>query len=127
MSQGRVGLCCSGPRWRHGSAVVADAAFGRTDQSYGVRTDLAVAELLPLSDDTSRDNARKVNDMTGPTYVAKLEVVATLRSRELHDRADWVDRELPAFIDTVKNAALLRTLGIDDVVAVPSASLPVVG
>jgi hypothetical protein len=40
-------------------------------------------------------------------------VVATLRSRELHGRADWVDRELPAFIDTSKNAALLRTLGID--------------
>ena len=59
--------------------------------------------------------------MTGPTYVAKLDVVANLRSRELHDRADWVDRELPAFIDTVKNAALLRTLGID-VVALPSAS-----
>jgi len=39
--------------------------------------------------------------------------VATLRSRELHGRADWVDRELPAFIDTSKNAALLRTLGID--------------
>jgi hypothetical protein len=61
--------------------------------------------------------------MTGPTYVAKLDVVANLRSRELHDRADWVDRELPAFIDTVKNAALLRTLGIDDVVALPSTSL----
>jgi hypothetical protein len=39
--------------------------------------------------------------------------VATLRSRELHERADWVDRELPAVIDTSKNAALLRTLGID--------------
>lgn len=60
--------------------------------------------------------------MTGSTYIDKLEVLATLRSRELHERADWVDRELPAFIDTVKNAALLRTLGIDDWVAVPSAS-----
>ncbi len=64
---------------------------------------------------------RKVNDMTGSTYIDKVEVVATLRSRELHARADWVERELPAFIDTVKNAALLRTLGIDDWVAVPSA------
>lgn len=40
-------------------------------------------------------------------------VVATLRSRDLHGRADWVDRELPALIDTARNAALLRTLGID--------------
>lgn len=55
--------------------------------------------------------------MTRSTYIDKLDVVATLRSRELHDRADWVDRELPAFIDTAKNAALLRTLGIDDWVA----------
>jgi hypothetical protein len=49
----------------------------------------------------------------GSTYVDKAEVVATLRSRELHARADWVDRELPAFIDTALNASLLRTLGID--------------
>ena len=47
------------------------------------------------------------------TYVDKAEVVATLRSRELQGRADWVDRELPALIDTARNAALLRTLGID--------------
>jgi hypothetical protein len=39
--------------------------------------------------------------------------VATLRSRDLHGRADWVDREFSALIDTAKNAALLRTLGID--------------
>jgi len=51
--------------------------------------------------------------MTRATHVDKAEVVATLRSRDLHGRADWVDRELPALIDTVKNAALLRTLGID--------------
>jgi hypothetical protein len=46
-------------------------------------------------------------------FVEKAEVVATLRSRDLHSRADWVDRELPAFIDTSANASLLRTLGID--------------
>jgi hypothetical protein len=45
--------------------------------------------------------------------IAKAVVVATLRSRDLHDRADWVDREMPALIDTSKNASLLRTLGID--------------
>lgn len=39
--------------------------------------------------------------------------MAALRLRELHGRADWVGRELPAFIDTAKNAALLQTLGID--------------
>jgi hypothetical protein len=52
-------------------------------------------------------------DISRSTFVEKAEVVATLRSRELHGRADWVDRELPPFIDTSKNAALLRTLGID--------------
>ena len=51
--------------------------------------------------------------MTATAQVDKAEVVATLRSREQHGRADWVDRELPALIDTVENAALLRTLGID--------------
>ena len=47
------------------------------------------------------------------TYVDRAEVVATLRSRELQARADWVDRELPALIDTALHASLLRTLGID--------------
>jgi hypothetical protein len=51
--------------------------------------------------------------MTSPTYVDKAEVVATLRSRGLHARADWVDRELPELVDTYRNAALLRTLAID--------------
>jgi hypothetical protein len=40
-------------------------------------------------------------------------VVASLRSRDLHGRADWVEKELPALIDTARNASLLRTLGID--------------
>jgi len=51
--------------------------------------------------------------MTAATCVKKTVVVATLRSRDLHGRADWVDKELPALIDTARNAALLRTLGID--------------
>lgn len=51
--------------------------------------------------------------MASSTYVDKVEVVAMLRSKELHGRADWVDREMPAFIDTLKNASLLSTLGID--------------
>ena len=45
-------------------------------------------------------------------YIDKAEIVATLRSRGLQDRADWVDRELPRIIDTHKNGALLRTLAL---------------
>jgi hypothetical protein len=40
-------------------------------------------------------------------------VVATLRSRNLHRRADWVEKDLPTLIDTTGHASLLRTLGID--------------
>jgi hypothetical protein len=54
----------------------------------------------------------------------KADVVATLRSRELHGRADWLDREMPALIDTSKNASLLETLGID-VAAMSVESRPV--
>ena len=51
--------------------------------------------------------------MSTATCVRKTVVVATLRSRDLHGRADWVDKEFPQLIDTARNAALLRTLGID--------------
>jgi hypothetical protein len=51
--------------------------------------------------------------MTSPTYVEKAEIVATLRSRGLNARADWVDRELPELVDIYRNAALLRTLDIE--------------
>jgi hypothetical protein len=53
------------------------------------------------------------NDMSEPVYVDKAKVIADLRSRQLHARADWVDRELPGLLDTYKNAALLQMLGID--------------
>jgi len=49
------------------------------------------------------------NDM----QVDRAEVVAILRSRGLHDRADWVERQLPQVIDTNKNGSLLRMLHID--------------
>jgi hypothetical protein len=52
--------------------------------------------------------------------IDKAEVVKILRSRGLHDRADWVDRELPELVDTHKNRALLEMLGID-----PAAISPV--
>jgi hypothetical protein len=58
--------------------------------------------------------------MTRPAYVDKNKIVAMLRSRELHARADWVDRELPGLVDMHKNAALLQMLGID-----PDAMSPV--
>jgi hypothetical protein len=51
--------------------------------------------------------------MTRPVYVEKTKVVAVLRSREQHARADWLDRELPGQVDTHKNAALLQMLDID--------------
>ncbi|ROP28408.1 hypothetical protein [Couchioplanes caeruleus] len=51
--------------------------------------------------------------MATATCVKKTIVVATLRSRDLAGRADWVEKELPALIDTARNASLLRTLGID--------------
>ncbi len=51
--------------------------------------------------------------MSTPVYVDKVRVIADLRFRQRHDRADWVDREFPGLIDIDKNAALLRMLGID--------------
>jgi hypothetical protein len=51
--------------------------------------------------------------MAVATCVEKTMVVAALRARDLHGRADWVQKELPALIDTARNASLLRTLGIN--------------
>jgi hypothetical protein len=51
--------------------------------------------------------------VTRSGYVDRAQVVANLRSRDLQSRADWVDRQLPALINTFENASLLRTLGID--------------
>lgn len=45
--------------------------------------------------------------------VHRADIIATLRSRGLDDRADWAERQLPEAVDTVKNAALLRMLNID--------------
>jgi hypothetical protein len=59
--------------------------------------------------------------MAAATCVKKTVVVATLRSRHLRGRADWVDKELPALIDTASNASLLRTLGIDLEALTPDA------
>jgi len=56
---------------------------------------------------------RQENDVSEPVYVDKARVIAQLRSRQLHARADWVDRALPELIDTYQNSALLEMLGID--------------
>jgi hypothetical protein len=45
--------------------------------------------------------------------IAKAEITATLRSRGLSDRADWVDRTLPGIVDSYRNGALLKMLGIE--------------
>ena len=48
-----------------------------------------------------------------PVFVSKTEVIALLRARQLADRADWVDRQLPDLIDVGKNSGLLTMLNID--------------
>jgi hypothetical protein len=47
--------------------------------------------------------------------IEKARVVAALRSRGLHERAEWFDREMPMLIDAYKNSGLLQTLGLDPV------------
>jgi hypothetical protein len=53
-------------------------------------------------------------------YIDKADIVATLRSRGLNERAEWVDRDLPRLVDTSKNAALLRMLDIDAATMTPA-------
>jgi hypothetical protein len=58
-------------------------------------------------------------------YVDKAEIIAALRSRGLHDRADWVDRELPPLVDTHANGSLLQMLDIDlDAIASVKDAVP---
>jgi len=45
--------------------------------------------------------------------INKTKVVELLKRRGLNDRAEWVDRQLPARIDVYDNAGLLATLSID--------------
>ena len=52
-------------------------------------------------------------------YIEKAEIIRLLRSRDLHDRAVWVDKDLPDHVDTDKNRALLEMLGIDPTAATP--------
>jgi hypothetical protein len=57
-------------------------------------------------------------------YIDKAEILSVLRSRGLHAKAAWVERELPELVDTYNNAALLEMLGVDPA-AIPPAHLPV--
>jgi hypothetical protein len=50
---------------------------------------------------------------TATRHVEKAQIIEVLRSRGLHDRADWVDREFPGVVDAHKNSSLLRMLQID--------------
>jgi hypothetical protein len=45
--------------------------------------------------------------------IDKHKIVEALRRRGQHHRADWVDRALPDPVDTVRNAGLLATLGLN--------------
>ncbi|MBE1491522.1 hypothetical protein [Plantactinospora soyae] len=52
-------------------------------------------------------------------HIDKGEILASLRSRGLHARADWVDRELPTMVDTHKHSSLLQMLGVDPTARAP--------
>ncbi|WP_169789713.1 hypothetical protein [Actinoplanes subtropicus] len=45
--------------------------------------------------------------------ISKAVVVAVLRQRGQHVRADFVDRELPERIDSAQHGGLLATLRLD--------------
>jgi hypothetical protein len=53
-------------------------------------------------------------------YIHKAGIISVLRSRGLHARADWVDRELPDVVDTYKNGSLLQMLGVDPATISPA-------
>ena len=57
-------------------------------------------------------------------YVRKSEIIATLRSRGLTTRADWIDRELPELVDAYKHSGLLATLHINPADLSPVAAPP---
>jgi hypothetical protein len=57
------------------------------------------------------------------SHLVKARIVEELRARGMAERADFVDRQFPEEIDTVKNASLLRMLKLDpDVVAAATIS-----
>ena len=55
--------------------------------------------------------------------IDKSAIVALLQARGLDAKADWVDRQLPALVDTDLNRALLEMLEVD-VAELPSSEPP---
>jgi hypothetical protein len=45
--------------------------------------------------------------------IVKSEIINKLRLQGLHARAEWAHRELPDPVDTIVNAGILATLGVD--------------
>jgi hypothetical protein len=45
--------------------------------------------------------------------IQKSTIIAKLRERGQNARADWVDRELPDDVDTLRHGGLLSTLNLD--------------
>lgn len=45
--------------------------------------------------------------------IDKRKILDALRRRGQHTRADWVDRELPDRVDTLRHGGLLATLDLD--------------
>ena len=48
------------------------------------------------------------------SHIEKAKILTVLRERGMAERADFVERQLPAEIDPVKNASLLKMLRLDD-------------
>jgi hypothetical protein len=53
--------------------------------------------------------------------VRRTDIVAALRARGLEDRAVFVERQLSEVVDTDRNGALLRMLGVDPADLTPVA------
>ena len=56
--------------------------------------------------------------------ISKAIVIAVLRQRGQHARADFVDRELPERIDSAQHGGLLATLHLDLAKLAESADKP---
>ena len=56
--------------------------------------------------------------------ISKAIVIAVLRQRGQHARADFVDRELPEHIDSAQHGGLLATLHLDLAKLAESADKP---
>lgn len=65
-----------------------------------------------------------VDEGDATVYISKAAIIATLQSRDLPARADWVDRTLPEFVDVERNAGLLATLHIDPADLSPAGTAP---